>query len=226
MIGLLVRSGYWPQLAGERGEDRITRTDDELLGVVGDHAGHHVGLGEERLVGEDLAAGDVELAGEVVGDLDRDGEARLAVAVVVDDAGIVRVGGERLVERVVEPDADRRRRRRPTDPQHAVDDVDLERGRGRLDRLRGGVGQRRADRLVGALLGETERRLVDELAVDLGDVVEPVADDQRLEYVVLVGHDVVVRPSAHQLLAEHRHRFGRCRLRRGRVAGARVAGGR
>ncbi len=43
--------------------------------------------------------------------------------------------------------------------------------------------------------------LVDDLAVDLGEVVEPVADDQRLEDVVLVGHDVVVRPPADQLLA-------------------------
>ena len=88
----------------------------------------------------------------------------------------------------------------------------------RLDRLGGGVGQRGLDRLVGALLGEAERRLVDDLAVDLGEVVEAVADDQGLEHVVLVGDDVVVRPAADQLRAEHRFRLGDRRLRRGGFA--------
>ncbi len=117
------------------GEDRVTRADDQLFGVVGDQTGQDVGFGEEGLEGEDLAAGDVELADEFGRDLDRDGQARISIAVVVDDTRIVRIGGERLGERILEPDAHRRRRRRPLDPQHAVDDVDLEGDGRRPDRL-------------------------------------------------------------------------------------------
>ena len=63
----------------------------------------------------------------------------------------------------------------------AVDLVDLDGRTRRADRLRRHIRQRGLDRLIGSLLREAERRLVDDLAVDLGEVVEAVADDQRLE---------------------------------------------
>lgn len=58
--------------------------------------------------------------------------------------------------------------------------------------------------MISALLGETEFGRVADLAVDLGEVVEAVADDQGLERAVFVRNNVVVRPAAHKFRAEHR----------------------
>jgi len=139
-------------VGGRRCKDGIARTDHQLFGAIGD--GHHQSIRFDQggVVGEELAAGDVQLATDVVAHAGVHGDPGLASP----DPWIVRTGRQRFVERVVEPDPSGSRCRRPLELQITVDEFDLDPRRRRLGRLRGLVGQRRLDRLIGDLLGEAE----------------------------------------------------------------------
>jgi len=133
-------------------EHRFACSDHQLLRLIDHGAFDPIGTDQRGLVREDLAASDVQLTLNRVGDLDGDRDAGVAVAVRIDDAGVVRVGRERLVERIVEHDTDGGWRERPTQTEHAVSDLDSHLGRRRLNRLGRSIGQACFDCLVGALL--------------------------------------------------------------------------
>ena len=159
-----------------REEDLVARAEDQLLGAVGDGADEPVGRLLGHVVGEDLPAGDVEIALELLGDLDVGGHARVAVAVAVDDPGVVGVG--RAAPRWPGP-RDRCRSgsaspagRPAVDRPPAVTSTGVSTG---TIARRGGIGDRRVDALVVAHVGVTEPLRVPQHAVAELEVGEPGA---------------------------------------------------